>query len=172
LRWATSGFGTTGHLILEQVRRATGARIVHIPYKGGGQQIQDALSGQFDLLSTNVGPSQRRYVESQRLKPLAVGAPHRLPGLPQVRTFAELGYPSANITSLFGLFAPSRTPRDRVDALNAALKTILASADFVAQVVGSDNLPAFGSTDEFSHLIKVDWQRNAAMIRQANIRDE
>ena len=60
LRWATSGIATTGHLVLEQLRAAGGIVVTHVPYKGGGQQLSDALAGQFELLSTNVGALQLR----------------------------------------------------------------------------------------------------------------
>ena len=103
LRWASSGLATAGHLVLEQVQMGSGIRVTHIPYKGGGQQLTDALGGQFELLSTNVAPAQLRHIEAGRFKPLAVGSPERLAVLPGVPTFAELGLPQANITSLFGV---------------------------------------------------------------------
>ena len=58
LRWATSGIATAGHLVLEQVQAGAGVRVTHVPYKGGGQQLNDALAGQFELLSTNVAAAQ------------------------------------------------------------------------------------------------------------------
>lgn len=100
VRWASSGIGTTGHLVLEQVRRASGLDIAHIPYKGGGEQIQHALGGQFEVLSTNLAPAQVNLVQAGRLKALALGAPARLQVLPDVRTLAELGFPAANLGSV------------------------------------------------------------------------
>ncbi len=110
LRWATTGAGTTGHLVLAQWQRASGCRVSHIPYKGGGQQLSDALAGHFELLSTNVAAAQRQHIRSGQFKPLAVGAPQRLDSLPGVPTWAELGLPEANLASVFGLMAPAGTP--------------------------------------------------------------
>ncbi len=171
LRWATSGFGTTGHMVLEQVRLATGAKIVHIPYKGGGQQLNDALGGQFELLSTNVGPAQLQYIANQKLKPLAVGAPTRLKSLPQVLSFAELDCPRANLTSLFGVFAPARTPRAILQRLNAELNKVLTTLDFRSQLLSIDNLPAGGTAEEFVAWITKDRQANAKTVRMMRIKD-
>jgi tripartite-type tricarboxylate transporter receptor subunit TctC len=110
VRWATSGPASLGHIVLEQVRAATGVDITHVPYKGGGQQLNDALGGQFEILSTNASPTLSSHIQSGKLRPLAVGAPARLESLPQVPTLGELGYNAANINSLFGVFAPAATP--------------------------------------------------------------
>ncbi len=172
LRWATSGFGTTGHMVLEQVRLATGAKIVHIPYKGGGQQLNDALSGQFELLSTNVGAAQLQHIQNQKLKPLAVGAPARLKSLPLVLSFTELGCPGANLSSLFGVFAPLRTPRAILQRLNAELNAVLAAPDFRTLLLGIDNLPVGGSAEEFSAWIAKDRLDNAKTIRLMRIKEK
>ncbi|MBX3607373.1 MAG: tripartite tricarboxylate transporter substrate binding protein [Piscinibacter sp.] len=121
LRWATSGNGTTGHLVLERVAAASGAVFTHVPYKGGGQQLTDALGGQFELLSSNVAAPQLRLLRDRRLKALAVSGASRATQLPDIPTLAELGFPDANQVSIFGLFAPGQTPRDLRDAMHAAL---------------------------------------------------
>lgn len=83
VRWATSGVATIGHLVLAQVRVQSGTDITHIPYQGGGPQLNDALSGQFEVLSTNVAAQQLRYIEGGRFQALAVGAPARIEALPR-----------------------------------------------------------------------------------------
>jgi tripartite-type tricarboxylate transporter receptor subunit TctC len=110
VRWATAGLASLGHIVLEQVRHQ--AKVdTHVPYKGGGQQMNDGLGGQYEILSTNASPTVMPHIKSGSLTPLAVGAPKRLDSLPKVPTLAELGYPAANSTSLFGIFAPAGTPR-------------------------------------------------------------
>lgn len=153
LRWATSGVATAGHLVLEQVQAGAGIAVTHVPYKGGGQQLNDALSGQFELLSTNVAPLQLQHVAAGRFKPLAVGAPRRLDVLPEVPTFAELGLPQANIGSLFGLFAPGGTPPALLDRLNAEINQVLASPAIRDRLVASDNLPAIDDRAAFARRI-------------------
>lgn len=154
VRWATSGPGTTGHIVLERVRAAVaGADITHVPYTGGGQQIADALGGQFEVLSSNVGAAQLRFLAAGRLQALAVGAPRRLPVLPQVPTLAELGFAQANLASVFGLFAPGATPRRTVDRLNAAVLRALAAPELRQRLLAVNNLPGGGSADDFAALI-------------------
>lgn len=153
LRWATSGLGTTGHLVMEQVRRASGVAITHVPYKGGSQQISDAVGGQFELLSTNVGTVQLGHVRTGRLQALAVGAPDRLPVLPAVQTLAEAGYARANLWSLFGLFAPAETPTELRERLNAEINAVLSEGDVRERLLGVSNLPMPDSARGFAQRI-------------------
>lgn len=141
LRWATSGVGTAGHLVLEQVQRGAGVRFTHVPYKGGGQQLSDALAGHFELLSTNAAPAAWEHIAAGRLRPLAVGAPQRLAAAPQVPRFEELGLPQANLGSLFGVFAPAGTPSARLDRLQAEIQGITRAPTFRERVLGADDLP-------------------------------
>jgi len=151
LRWASSGLATTGHLVLEQVCLSAGVEIVHVPYKGGGQQLTDALGGQFEVLSSNVAPTPLQHVQAGRLRALAVGAAQRLPVLPGVPTLAEAGHPDANLQSLFGLFAPGATSPARIDALNRAVQTALAP--LAARLRAASNLPQEGSAAQFAQRI-------------------
>jgi len=153
LRWATSGIATLGHPVLEEVHHAIGGTITHVPYTGGGQQLNDALGGQFELLSTNVGPLQIGYVRDGRLVPLAVGAPQRLRVLPEVPTLGELGFPQANRGSLFGLFAPGSTPPSRIHRLNAEVNRALGSPQMQAALVDIDSIPGGGSAADFATAI-------------------
>jgi tripartite-type tricarboxylate transporter receptor subunit TctC len=153
VRWATTGEGTTGHRVLEQVRRVSGTAITHVPYKGGGQQLNDALGGQFEVLSTNVAAPQLDAIRARRLKALAVGAPSRLPVLPDVPTLAELGFPQANLGSLFGLFTPPRTPPAVVERLNAEVNAALRQDSLRAQLLSVNNVPAEGSAADFAQQV-------------------
>ncbi|QHE85800.1 Bug family tripartite tricarboxylate transporter substrate binding protein [Hydrogenophaga sp. BPS33] len=163
LRWATSGVATAGHLVLEQVQWGAGIAVTHVPYKGGGQQLNDALGGQFELLSTNVAPAQLSHVRAGRFKALAVGAPHRLDVLPQVPTFAELGLPQANITSLFGLFAPGGTSLEVLDRLNREINAATHTPAIQERLLNSDNLPAVGDRAAFVRRIHAQWRSNRAL---------
>ncbi|HEY9096304.1 MAG TPA: tripartite tricarboxylate transporter substrate binding protein, partial [Hydrogenophaga sp.] len=125
VRWATSGVATTGHLVMAQVARQSRTRMIHVAYRGGGQPINEALGGQFEVMSTNLAPLQFEYVRRGVLKALAVGAPHRLAALPEVPTLTELGYPSANLSSLFGVFAPAGMPFEHVEELNHLINQAL-----------------------------------------------
>lgn len=170
LRWATTGFGTTGHMVLEQVRLATGLPISHIPYKGGASQLNDALAGHFELLSTNAGATQLAYIKLGKLKPLAVGAPSRLDSLPTVPTFDELGLPRANLSSLFGLFAPAGVPEPVLDRLNSAVNQLLQQADMRALLAANDSLPLGGSPASFASRIRVETENNRRLIHATRMK--
>ena len=156
LRWASSGHGTTGSLVLEQVRATAGVDITHVPYAGGGQQINDALAGQFELLSTNVAARQLAYVREGRLRALAVGAPQRLAVLPEVPTLAELGFPSANLASLFGVFASARWGTERLEHWHSQIAAVLRDAEFRQRLLAVGNLPADMSRQDFARRIAVE----------------
>ncbi len=167
VRWASSGVATTGHMVLVQTRLHSGADITHVPYQGGGAQLNDALSGQFEVLSSNLAAQQLEYVAAGRLRALAVGSPARLAALPQVPTLAELGYPRANLSSLFGLFAPARTPPAVVQSLNEAVNRILNAGGFGAVLKGKHLLPAGSTVAAFAQQIAADRQGNEALVRQS-----
>lgn len=156
LRWATSGVGTTGHRVLARVQATAGITLTHVPYSGGGHQVNDALAGQFELLLTNAGPLQRAHVAAGRLRPLAVGSPRRLAMLPGVPTFAEAGFPEANLASVFGVFAPAGTPRDVVARLNAAFGEALVSPDLRRHFEAAGSTVLGGSPAAFAARIQAE----------------
>lgn len=172
MRWATSGIATIGHITLEQLKAATGADITHIPYKGGGQQLTDALSGQFEVFSTNLGSALLAQVSAGKLKPLAVGAPRRVETLPQVPTFAELGLPKANLTSTFGIFVAAATPPAIVARLNTEFNKALAAPDVRARMLKGDNIPTGGTSAEFAAAIAQDFESYGRIVRDAGIKAE
>ena len=172
VRWATAGQASLGHIMLEQLRAAAQVDITHVPYKGGGQQMTDALSGQFEVLSTNASAAVLQHVKSGRLQPLAVGAASRLEALPKVPTLAELGYPAANLASQFGLLAPARTPAAVVERINAEVNRVLAQPDVRSRLLASENLPMGGKASDFARLIAQESEANARIIRQAGIKAE
>jgi tripartite-type tricarboxylate transporter receptor subunit TctC len=172
VRWATSGPASLGHIMLEQLKAAAKADITHVPYKGGGQQITDALSGQFEVLSVNTGPAITQHIKAGKLRPLAVGAPSRIEALPGVPTLAELGYAAANMDSLFGIVAPAGTPQAVIDRMNAEVNKALAQPDVRARLVSSDNVPTGGTAAEFARQIAAESENNARIIRAAGIKAE
>ncbi len=169
VRWATSGLASLGHIMLEQIMLGSQAQITHVPYKGGGQQLNDALSGQFEVLSTNAAPAVMQQMKAGRLHALAVGAPKRLDTLPDVPTLAELGFPAANMTSVFGLFAPGRTPAPVIERLNAEVNRALAQPDVRARLAASDNVPTGGPAADFARQIAQESASNLKVIRAAHI---
>ncbi|MDB5752086.1 MAG: hypothetical protein JWP65_2507 [Ramlibacter sp.] len=170
VRWATSGPASLGHVMLEQLQAAAKVEMVHVPYKGGGQQLTDALSGQFEILSTNAGPTLVEHVRTGRLRPLAVGAPRRLESLPNVPTLAELGYPGANLSSQFGVFAPGGLPAPVLERLNAAINAALQAPEIRNRLVATDNVPTGGTAQAFGRQIAAESESNLRIIRAVGIK--
>ena len=169
LRWATSGSGSLGHLMLENIRSTGQVRITHVPYKGGGQQITDALSGQFEILSTNASGVTLQHIQQGRLRALAVGAAARLDALPGVPTLAELGFASANFSSQFGIFAPSGVPAAIAEKLNAQVNAVLALPALRERLLAAECVAAPSSMAEFSKLVTQEHRHMGAIVREAKI---
>ena len=170
IRWATSGSASLGHIMLEQLRAAAAVDITHVPYKGGGQQMNDALGGQFEILSINAGPALTAHVRSGKLRPLAVGAPARLESLPAVPTLAELGYKAANLSSLFGVFAPAGMPPALLARYNAEINKALAAPDLRSKLLAADNVPTGGSAADFAKEIALEYESNGRIVKASNIK--
>ncbi|MDB5751679.1 MAG: tctC [Ramlibacter sp.] len=169
---ASSGFGTLGHIMIEQIRRKSGADLVHVPYKGGAQLITDAAGGQFDLLVANPFAPLNNLIDQGKLRVLALTGPRRLPNLPQVATLAQLGYPEANLTSLFGFYAPASMPPDVVRRLNADINKVLAEPQVQQQLRTLDNVPSTGTPQQFAAVIQQEHAANARIVKEANIKAE
>ena len=161
IRWGNSGLGTTGHRVMEQLGRAAGVQFTDVPYKGGGQQLNDALSGQFEILSSNVASLQLGYVRLGRLTAIAVGASRRVAALPEVPTLAELGFPQANRVSTFGIFAPHGLPEAQVRKLNTAVQEVMALPQWQRWLTLNSNLPAGGSPEDFTR--RIEQERSSAV---------
>ena len=173
LSMATSGVGSVGHVMLEQIKRKAGVDIVHIPYKGGGSQvIADAAGGHFELFTSNPSPNLNGLIAQGKLRVLAVTGPARLSSLPEMPTLAELGHPLANLTSLFGLFAPAKMPQDQVQRLNTELNKVLAQKDTQERLTKLDNVVTSGSPTQFQAIIQGESAANARIVREAGIRLE
>jgi tripartite-type tricarboxylate transporter receptor subunit TctC len=170
IRWATSGQASLGHIMLEQLHAAARIEVTHVPYKGGGQQMNDALGGQFEVLSTNAGATLSQHIRAGKLRPLAVGAPARLESLPNVPTLAELGYPAANLSSLFGVFAPAGLPQPLAARYNAEVNKALATPDLRAKLIATDNVPTGGAAADFAKAIAAEYEADGRIIKAAGIK--
>lgn len=167
---ATSGYGTLAHIMVEQLQRATGANLVHVPYKGGSQLITDAAGAQFDVLLANPFGPVNALIEQGKLRVLATTGPQRASAVPQVPTLGELGFDKANQTSLFGFYAPSSTPTDVVQRTHDAINRILLSPAMQQRLRKLDNVPYASTAQDFGTLIRKDYALNGVVIEQAGIK--
>ncbi|HTE81468.1 MAG TPA: tripartite tricarboxylate transporter substrate binding protein [Reyranella sp.] len=134
LSYGSSGIGSTMHLGAALLQSMAGLDMVHVPYKGGGPAIADALSGQTDFVFTNpVGVLSQ--VKAGKLNALAVTSKKRLAILPDVPTFEESGYPGLLSSTMYGLLGPAGLPRDVVMKLNAAVVTAVARKELAGHLI-------------------------------------
>ncbi|MBB3014795.1 Bug family tripartite tricarboxylate transporter substrate binding protein [Cupriavidus alkaliphilus] len=151
--FGSSGNGGLSHMNGELFMNATGTRMLHVPYKGLGPALNDAVAGQIQVVFDNI-PSSSGLIQGGRLKPLAVAAKQRLKVLPNVPTYAEAGLPAMNNPSWFGLGAPAGTPAAILDQLNDAVRQVLAEPEVVAAIEKQGAIPAPTSRKAFGDLIR------------------
>jgi tripartite-type tricarboxylate transporter receptor subunit TctC len=169
---ATSGMGSVGHLMLEHIGKKAGVKFNHIPYKGSGQVINDAAGGQFELFTTNPSPAVNGLIAQGKLRVLAVAAGQRLPAFPDAPTFTELGHPDANLSSVFGVFVPARTPVEVQKRLNTEVNKVLADKDVQERLSKLDNIVSPASVEQFSAQVQREYEANARVIKDAGIKLE
>jgi tripartite-type tricarboxylate transporter receptor subunit TctC len=167
--YGTSGTGGTPHLAGELLTQRTGANLVHVPYKGGGQAIGDVVGGQIPLVFTAIATAQQ-YVKSGRLKAIAVSSEKRARSLPDVQTFIEGGQPGFVVDSWTGILAPAKTPRPVVERLQKEIAVVLADPEVKAryEVLGIE--PVGNTPDQFAAQIRADLARWDKVVKQAGIR--
>jgi tripartite-type tricarboxylate transporter receptor subunit TctC len=121
----SSGLGTIPHLAIVLLQQRTGIQLTHVPYRGGGPALQDMMAGQIDATFAPLS-TVSSYVQSGRLRALAVAAPKREAVMPDVPTFGEAGVADFNVSTWYGLFAPKATPAATLDTLHGAIQAALA----------------------------------------------
>ncbi|WP_343735570.1 tripartite tricarboxylate transporter substrate binding protein BugE [Acidovorax sp.] len=147
--YATPGNGTIGHMWGELFKSSTGTSMVHIPYRGAGPAINDVLAGQVAVYFDQVA-SSLPHVKSGKLKALAVSWPERLDVLPDVPTYAELGYKQANEPSWFGLVAPAGTPPAAAERIQQAVAQALKEPAVRERLAGQGLYPSGTTPKEFT----------------------
>jgi tripartite-type tricarboxylate transporter receptor subunit TctC len=171
LSYGTSGTGGTPHLAGELLKQRTGARLEHVPYKGGGQAITDVVGGQIPLVFTAIATAQQ-YVRTGRLLALGVPSARRSPALPEVPTFEESGVAPFDVASWVGIFAPAKTPPAIVERLQKELAQVLRTP-FVKERYGVLGIePVGNSPREFLEEVRADLARWEKVVKAANIKVE
>jgi tripartite-type tricarboxylate transporter receptor subunit TctC len=171
LSYGTSGAGGTPHIAGELLKQKTGANLVHVPYKGGGQALLDLLGGNIPLVYTAVAGANP-YVSSGRIKAIAVSSAKRSPSMPDVPTFIENGVKDFVIDDWVGLLAPAKTPKPIIDKLNKALNEILNSSEGKARLFTMGITPTPGTPEKFGEQIKGDLIRFAPIVKSIQVKSE
>jgi tripartite-type tricarboxylate transporter receptor subunit TctC len=171
LAFGTSGNGGTPHIAGELLKQRTGANLVHVPYKGGGQALTDVLGGNIPLVYTAIAGAVQ-YVKTNKLTPIAVSSAQRSKSLPEVPTFIESGISDFEINAWVGILAPSKTPKAITDKLNADLNYVLNEPEVKERLATLGITPTPQSADKFSEQIKRDFDRYSSIIKSAGIKLE
>jgi len=172
LSFASSGTGSTGHMAAELFNAQAGLRMLHVPYKGNAPALVDLIGGQvmlfFDQLSTSV-----QYINTGKLRPLAVTTRTRSPLYPDLPTIDESGVRGYDVMTYNGLLSPAGTPRDIVQRLHGdvtkAVQAPELRARFQQQAI---DLAASSASEEFAAYLKNELARNVKLARDAHIRME
>lgn len=151
--FGSSGNGGLSHMNGELFMSVTGTKMLHVPYKGLGPALNDLVAGQLQVVFDNI-PSSFALIQGQRIRPLVVAAKERLKALPDVPTYAEVGLPSLNNPSWFGLAAPANTPDAILDTLNRAVIQALKDPETVAAIEKQGALPSPMTRKDFGTLIQ------------------
>jgi tripartite-type tricarboxylate transporter receptor subunit TctC len=163
--------GTCGihHLTGEQFKALTGTDIIHIPYRGSGPALNDVLGGRVEMFFDSL-PGSLQYIQSGKLRPIAVAWNKRLDALPNVPTYAELGLKQINDSVWYGLVAPARTPDDIIRKLNAATLKLLAQHDVKARIAATGSEAAGNSPAEFGAEIKTAAEKLKNTVKSQGIK--
>jgi tripartite-type tricarboxylate transporter receptor subunit TctC len=163
LSYASSGAGGSPHLSMETFKIATGAKIQHVPYKGGSAAITDLMSGNVQVLMVSILETSA-YVKAGKLKGLAVTSKARSPAMPDVPTMVESGITGAESGSWIGFLAPQGTPKDIIDKIAAGVKEVVAMPEVSQQLIAQGAVPMSSTPAQFAELIANDRKRYARII--------
>jgi tripartite-type tricarboxylate transporter receptor subunit TctC len=169
--YATPGNGTIGHMWGELFKSSTGTSMVHIPYRGAGPAINDVLAGQVAVYFDQVAASLP-HIKAGKLKALAVSWPTRLDVLPDVPTYAQMGYPINNDPSWFGLVAPAGTPQAAVDRMQQAVAQALQEPGVRDRLAGQGLYPSGSAPQAFSAQIVREIKKMKDVAAYAKVRLE
>lgn len=169
--FASPGIGSLGHANVENFAHLAGIQLLHVPYKGAGPALNDALAGQVDALTDNL-PSALPHIQAGRLRALALLSPQRSSLLPDVPTYRELGFEELSEGGWFGLMAPAGTPPAVVARLREAAHRAMEDASFKAQADKIGGVSMANTPDEFAQQIKQALARYQRVARVANIQPE
>jgi tripartite-type tricarboxylate transporter receptor subunit TctC len=166
ISFGSSGIGTSPHLSVELLKSMTGINLVHVPYKGGAQSSTDLLSGQIQLLITNL-PEQIGYIKAGKTRALGVSTTKRSPQLPDLPTISEAGVPGFDVTVWYGLCAPAGLPRALVDKVNADVAKAVLSPDTRQRLFDQGVEASRNSPEEFAAFIRAEVTKWAKVVRDS-----
>ncbi len=173
LSYGSVGIGTTPHLSVEALKVMAGINILHVPFKGGLDNVIANASGLVDMVCASI-PSLLPFISAgaQRLRPLAVTSAQRTALMPALPTLSESGVPGYERSSWVGILAPAGVPRDIIATLNAALVKVVNTAEMKATFVRQGVEAQTNSPEQFAAYIATHLEQNAKLIRAIGLKPE
>ena len=169
--YATSGAGSLPHFFGVLLGRGIGVDMVHVPYKGSAAYINDLVGGQVPAAVDAIADLTELH-RAGKVTILASSGSKRSVALPDVPTFAELGVKNVEAIGWFGFFAPAKTPKPIVDALNRAINKALTSPDVVAKLAGIGMDPTTGTPEDFAKMVALDYAKWGPIVTASGFKPE
>ena len=155
--YASSGTGGIGHLQTELFKSLTGTFITHIPYRGAGPALNDAVAGQVPIIFDNL-PSALPHIKAGKLVAIVVAAPNRLATLPDVPTFKEVGLEPVNRMAYYGIIGPKGLPKEVTDKVYNTTRQALADPAVRKRIEDTGSLIVGNTPAEFTAQIKAEYE--------------
>ena len=171
LNYASGGNGSSTHLGSELLKLVAGINVVHVPYKGAGPAMNDLIGGHVDVMFSGIS-SARPYLEAGTLRALAVTGEKRNPAVPDVPTFAEVGFADVTASTYWGVLAPKGTPKEAIDRLSAEFNKALSDPEIVTRIAVLGYLPIGAGPADFAANLCSEIKKWGDVIGRANIRIE
>ncbi len=163
--YASIGAGGVNHLASAWFNNTHGLQMEHIAFKGLPAAVQELMAGRIDAMFSVTG-GVASYLESGKVKALAISGKSRQPAAPKVPTFAELGYPNFDASYYFGVVAPKATPNDITQRLSKEISLIVNTTEFKAKYLQTLGFEAVGDTPEqFGAFMKIDRELGAQKVK-------
>jgi tripartite-type tricarboxylate transporter receptor subunit TctC len=169
--FGSAGSGSAQHLALEMFKLRAKVDALHIPYKGSGPLVQDAVGGHVDMAVSSVPPAVP-LVRSGKLRALAVTSTARSEALPDVPTMAELGFPGYEFNTWVGVAVPKGTPKEIVDRLRDGMVAALGASEVQAALREQGAVPAGTTAEQFRQFVHDEVAKSDRIVSQAGIQPE
>ena len=167
--YASAGSGSITHLASELFLDMAKIKVTHVPYKGTGPALIDAMAGNVQLIFGSVATTLQ-HIKSGRLRGLAVTTPGRISAAPELPTMVEAGISGYEAVVWHGLVGPRAIPQVIVDKINREANLVLRTADIDSLLATDGVSPAGGSPDQFLSTIRLDIDRWSRVVKQAGVR--
>ena len=166
--YGSSGQGTLTHLVMEQLKEATGINVAHVPYRGIGPALTDLLGGQTQVAAPGLAAALP-HIKAGKLRPIAITGEKRHPLVPNVPTLAELGFTGFDGVQWYGIVGPANLPPALVTRLNADINKLIVAPDLREKLSGEALEPMPMSAGEFAEYIKNDIAKWTRLVKARKI---